>query len=112
MAWFASLCSRTCRFGAHLETQTDPPLALHPVGDEQRVGVAPALVVEIAPEQLQPLHSAGGQGLGQIIQFEPAHVQAFLVPHIRLGIAAGLESAQERVVHVHRVVAVRIGDHA
>ena len=40
MARFAFLSAQDCRFGAHLETQTDPPLALHPVGDEHRVGVA------------------------------------------------------------------------
>lgn len=51
------------------------------------------------------------RGVGQVIQIEPADAQAFLVAHEWLGIAAGLQGAQERMIHVHGVVAIGVGQH-
>ena len=74
------------------------PLVLLPIELEQGVGVAVFFVLDVSMEQLQPLARAGRQGSGQVIQIEPADAQAFLVAYERLGIAAGLQGAQERMI--------------
>ena len=73
------------------------------------VSVCP--VLKVLAHVAHAFHCGVGQGLRQVVGGEPAHVEAFLVTYERFGIAIRIWLAHEQVIHVHGVVAVRLGKH-
>ena len=84
---------------------------LLPVKLEEGMSVAMLFVLQILVEQSESFRGTCRQGRGQVIQVEPAHIEAFLITDKWLDIASRLQSAQERMIHVHGVVAIGVCDY-
>ena len=71
---------------------------LLPVKLEEGMSVAMLFVLQILVEQSESFRGTCRQGRGQVIQVEPAHIEAFLITDKWLDIASRLQSAQERMI--------------
>ena len=73
--------------------------------------VAVRLVLEVLTHVAHAFYCGIGQGVEAGHQGEPTHVEAFLVTYERFGITIRIGLAHEQVIHIHGVVAIRVGQH-